>query len=190
MTEVVSRKSELPNTFKRTSLEDDSNLAYQMMVSPKTMGRDRSRVLVVAFYGEYGIGSAGAPDAWYMSAIIKAGLDVHHPNGLIIDLSELNYVWGDNLDMVFSPGDLSTIPFAVVLGDRCKDAVGTLLNCADSNQSIFDLDEFFETTDRAIEYLCAKFDEYNRRQEVYDKSYSRKSWGISTAIWKLLKART
>src|SRR5262245_57191729 len=62
-------------------------------------------LLVVKFKGKYRYGSSGNPDATFMSAMAEAGIVAWGPAGLILDLSELAYEWGDQLEEVFAAGE-------------------------------------------------------------------------------------
>jgi hypothetical protein len=95
-------------------------------------------ILVIRYQGEYPVGSAGNPDARYMYAMATAGIAAFRPFGVIHDLSELGYTWGDMLDMVLDVGpfDESKVQSAVVVGPRCEEAVRTLLLGETSTQPL------------------------------------------------------
>jgi hypothetical protein len=98
--------------------------------------------LIVAFSGEYGIGSRGNVDGEYMAAMVSAALSFTSPWCLVYDFSELNYEWGDMMHKVLCAGDgywnvpataddegwsNRQIDYAIVVSDRCEQAVMSLL---------------------------------------------------------------
>lgn len=87
----------------------------------------RADVLVVGFSGRYRAGSAGNPDATYMRAMVAAGFEAWGASAIVLDLGALEYVWGDELDRVFSFGRERDLPVAVVVGPKCEEAVRTLV---------------------------------------------------------------
>ena len=55
------------------------------------------RILIVQFSGQYGTGSEGNDDAAFMSGALAAGVATWRPQGVVLDLRELQYEWGDGL---------------------------------------------------------------------------------------------
>ncbi len=117
----------------------------------------RRQILVVAYSGEYGVGCEGNADARYMSAMGKMGIELYTPDAVIIDFQDLEYVWGDMLAMVFGLGGLKNyphnIPRAMVVGEKCKKAIETLLFGMESNEPATNEDWIFESMDEAIMYV-------------------------------------
>jgi hypothetical protein len=111
-------------------------------------------ILVIRYTGKYPPGSAGNDDAHYMRAMAKAGVAAFEPWGVIHDLSELIYEWGDRLEIAFvgpeddaNGGELLGAVFgtsnpplagqaAVVVDPQCEDAVRTLLLGENSKEPI------------------------------------------------------
>jgi hypothetical protein len=101
----------------------------------------------------------------------KAGVAAFEAWGVIHDLSELTYDWGDRLDQVFlvgpqdEPGDeLLRAVFgrsnpppagqpAVVVGPRCKEAVRTLLLGENSQEPIEKIGYVFLDLQAAWEFV-------------------------------------
>jgi hypothetical protein len=120
----------------------------------------------VQYIGTYPIGSAGNDDAQFMSAMARAGLVAFAPAGVIHDLSQLTYEWGDRLEMLFSIGldaptkgtELVEYLFgkqpkaeqpAVVIGASCEEAVRTLLLGEDSTAPIDEISWVFRELESA-----------------------------------------
>jgi hypothetical protein len=73
--------------------------------------------LIVQFAGTYRTGSAGNADARYMTAVASAGFEAWQPQGLVFDLRELKYEWGDRIERLigFGRGKGSTLE-AMLMG--------------------------------------------------------------------------
>ena len=92
---------------------------------------------LIAFHGDYRLGSAGADDAQYIKWRINEFCDLspYHISGLILDCRALNYEWGDDLYL-----DASTkphgFPTLVVLNDPQRKPFSYAVR---SDQMRFDL---------------------------------------------------
>lgn len=124
-------------------------------------------VLVVKFIGECGHGSNNNEDAIYMSAMIAAGfIACCYPQGLILDLSELKYEWGDMMsEVVWPPYNLISVsdkeiiyPFAVVISDLNRTGLTSLVK--------------EEMMEKPNEYLFETFNEaLNKVNEMANQRY-------------------
>lgn len=127
-------------TTKQMKLEDLSKVKYEVHIG----NSNYRKIMIIKFIGSYGDGSRGDSDAIYMSAMGKAALEAWRPRGVIIDLSELDYQWGDELDRVFDigSGQYSGAPFptAVLVGKNSEEAIRTLILGINSPQNISELD--------------------------------------------------
>lgn len=87
------------------------------------------RLLVAAFAGEYRPGSSGSPDARLMTAVIAGALVAWPVDGVVLDLRELSYEWGDGMLSVFHPPERTSVPlsWAVVASPRSSPALHSLL---------------------------------------------------------------
>lgn len=110
-------------------------------------------ILIVTYLGHYPFGSSGNSDAHYMFAMGNAALHAYSPSGVIIDMSELHYEWGDMLEMVFGIGSDqyvdSEFPMATVVGPGCREAVRTLIHGENSDKQIEDIGWVFESLEAA-----------------------------------------
>lgn len=133
--------------YSEVRLSELSKIAHSFHIVTSSAGKVVD-ALIIKFVGAYGVGCKGNGDACYMRAVASAGLEAWRPGVLVFDLSELDYVWGDMLQTVLSVGkgkvsvlerlflgktsdisDLkpSDIPTLVVVSDRCRKAVRSLL---------------------------------------------------------------
>src|SRR6266542_6733267 len=80
--------------------------------------------LIISFHGKYRDGSAGDPDAGLIKGIIKTGVSVFDPFSVLIDLTDFEYNWGDNLDLSFEEAEPTKA--VVLVGGKCRQAMSTL----------------------------------------------------------------
>ena len=111
-------------------------------------------ILVISFHGAYRDGSAGSPDAGLIKGIVKTGVSVFDPFSLLIDLSDLEYNWGDNLDLSFEEAEPTRT--VVLVGEKCRRAMSTLYYGINTEKDIVDNEFFFDNFDKAFEKLTTK----------------------------------
>lgn len=155
---------ECMNIFtKQLKLEDLSNIQYEVHTGTSRVV-NYLEIMILKFIGDYGYGSAGNSDATYMSAIGKAVLEAWEPGGLIIDLSDLSYEWGDRIESIFFVGEekyLDTpFPVALIVGRRSEEAIRTLIVGLESNKTIEEIGWVFKDLNSAWEYIESKLNEY------------------------------
>ncbi|MEK5476302.1 hypothetical protein NYE70_05055 [Paenibacillus sp. FSL R5-0407] len=145
-------------------LEDLSEIQYEVHIGSSNVV-NYLKIMVLKFIGEYGFGSAGNSDAIYMRAMGEAVLEAWNPGGLIIDLSELSYEWGDRLEDVFYIGSYKyrdkPFPIALIVGDKSEEAVRTLIVGINSNKALNEIGWVFRDLSSAWEYVESKLKEYD-----------------------------
>ncbi len=114
-------------------------------------------ILIVSYTGQYPFGSSGNSDAHYMFAMGNAALHAYSPSGVIIDMSELHYEWGDMLEMVFGIGSDQYVDaefrWPQFVGPHCREAVRTLIHGGKQRKQIEDIGWVFESLEAAWEYV-------------------------------------
>lgn len=95
-------------------------------VGPGTQDAQHLPCLMVRFAGHYGIGSAGNGDAECMRGLVDLACGLWPHASLVIDLRELHYTWGDEIDKAFRHPDKR--PTALLVGPHCEAALATLLD--------------------------------------------------------------
>ena len=119
-------------------------------------------ILTIKYSGKYGIGSAGNGDAQYMFAKGEYGLNCYEPMAAILDLSEIEYEWGDMMDLVINIGSNqymdAEFPVALVIGEKCSEAIGTLIHGTDSKESATTKDWIFDDFESAWEFVEEKIE--------------------------------
>jgi len=135
--------------FTAVDLTKDGNISYSI----RRWGRDKKPFLSVihlAFAGNYRSGSGGAPDAHYIEGMIRTVYEIWRPSAIILDLRELTYEWGDEMDLVLQPPtDIS----AIVVSPKCEPAISTLCYGIDTKKSVLEEAHFFDALDPAIDYI-------------------------------------
>ena len=77
--------------FKKIDTEFNSKIITSSLLS------EDGRILIVKFKGEHRIGSEGNPDSLYMFSELLKLYFIFEPLLVIVDLSELNYKWGNTI---------------------------------------------------------------------------------------------
>jgi len=87
--------------------------------------------LVIRYSGTYRDGAAGRGDALYIVATATAACKAWWSPCTILDFRDLEYRWGDEMEWVtgitWNPADCAHTPLVVVVGDKCRDALRSLL---------------------------------------------------------------
>lgn len=144
----------MPLELKEQFLAGSGAVSIRYFLTPSEK-RPYLEVLVVRYSGEYPCGSAGNADARYMHAMAKAAVAAFEPWGVIHDLSDLRYEWGDLLEMVFSVGpEVEPSPVAVVVGPSCEEAVRTLCHGINSDEPLDALGWVFRDLQSAWRYVA------------------------------------
>ena len=158
--------------LRERGLNELSKIRVQYFLGPST-GKPALEILLVKYLGTYPYGSAGNADAQFMYAMAKAGVAVFEPWGVVHDLSELSYEWGEMLDIVFGvcpenelPPALQGIfgsslenrraPVAVVVSPGCEEAIRTLLLGLQSDEPIEKIGYVFRDLESAWAYVDAQ----------------------------------
>jgi hypothetical protein len=127
-------------------------------------GKRDTLVQVVAFAGDYGVGSSGNNDAAYMRGVVLSSLAAWDVACVILDLSELSYSWGYALlGVIEAPGELRDqgggflhFPVLIVTSERCRAGLETLL--ANSPESFGNI--LYPSLDDAINAAHVAVGEY------------------------------
>jgi hypothetical protein len=107
-------------------------------------------IVHVAFSGDYRDGSAGAPDAHCIVGMTGIANEVWRPSALIVDLRDLHYTWGDEMDLVLSPPSEFA---AILVGPKCERAISTLWYGINTTQSVLEEPHIFRDFEPAVDYV-------------------------------------
>jgi hypothetical protein len=124
--------------------------------------------LVIKYFGRYRDGAAGKDDALCMVAAAAAAREAWWSPSLILDFRDLEYHWGDEMRWVISTTWNSGIrvhePLAVVVGDKCRDPLRSLL------REKYDID-CVETVDDAYAMCRRKVQDHKQvLKDIRDKA--------------------
>ena len=97
-----------------------------------TMDLPKSDALlgVIKFSGKYGHGSGGSDDALFIDWRINEFCDLDVPlkiSALIVDFSELEYEWGDDLFVYPERLRSEKLPVQIVVNEKCYEAYQGIL---------------------------------------------------------------
>ncbi len=145
--------------LQEARLEDLSSIACRFHIGKHPQESYPKDILVISYEGKYRDGSCGNPDATFMFVMGNAGVQAYNPDAIILDMSDLHYEWGDMLDCVFDVGDEKPCPSAIVVGDGCREAIGTLCFGINSKEDACQHEEIFDTLEDAWTYVTDKLDE-------------------------------
>jgi hypothetical protein len=112
-------------------------------------------IIVFKISGNYKIGSEGNGDGAYISGekgmkeIFKRIKETKY-NGLIVDMEELSYSWGDGLSIFQLEFFKNVIPVAYVAGERCIEGLNSLKKLVSGIDNEVKL---FTNTNEATEYI-------------------------------------
>jgi hypothetical protein len=102
-------------------------------------------VAVLAFTGTYGYGSQGNGDGRFMTAMVHAAIEAWSPNGIILDLRELAYEFGNTILSAIDAGrddenEGWITPTVIVASDSSRTGLTSLLQYTNRppQDSIFD----------------------------------------------------
>jgi hypothetical protein len=138
--------------FTEHRFQEMSEIEVRFFTRPAS-AKPYLKILVVKYTGKYGFGSGGNDDAVYMRAMARAGIETFRPWGVIHDLTELSYEWGDALEEVFIGPTFEPSPMAIVVGPKCEEALRTLLLGLDSKDPIEKAGNVFRSLDAAWAYV-------------------------------------
>jgi hypothetical protein len=115
--------------FKAVSFRELSEIEYNLYLAERPSSYQE--IMLVRFTGVSGIGSRGTDDAVFMRTVLVAALDAWSPFGLVLDLSHLDYRWGDDMTGVLCGGDqycaVSRLPTTVIVSNQCRTGLTSLV---------------------------------------------------------------
>ncbi len=143
-------------SLSTVTFQGDSSIAHSFQLQ-----REPRSILVARFEGVYRVGCKGAPDGRLIQGLTGAALIIWRPSGLILDLRQLSYVWGDEMEEVLGMRGEIKIPFAVVGSELCLPAIGTLIKQFSGFKELktaTDAENVFEGIEEAFDYVGRKID--------------------------------
>jgi hypothetical protein len=125
-------------------LSDLSKLTYRIFAIERKLVRT-VHVTVLEWNGVFGDGSRGNDDGVFMRVTTLAVLSAWHTYGIVFDLRNLNYVWGDKIWEMYGrgidPSGVEDLPYSTVVSDKCMAGFKTCMSI---------IEPAFDTLDEAI----------------------------------------
>jgi len=151
MINKLLRKGEQNKKFRPVNLEEECNgmtCDFSVINFRDTHLID---ILLVKFTGEYRSGSQGKSEQGYLVGMVKLGIEVFRPFKIAIDIQDVKYEWGDDMELLFdAPDQLKTV---VIIGELNRRAISTLLYGIDTDKDVVDNKFFFDDFEAALEKL-------------------------------------
>ena len=87
--------------------------------------------LLIRYSGSYRDGASGQGDALYIVAAAEAARKAWWSRSTILDFRDLEYHWGDEMQwttsIAWEPSIRAQEPLAIIVGNRCREALRSLL---------------------------------------------------------------
>ena len=120
--------------------------------------RAKGTILVIKYDGTCRPGDDGEPDGRFMLAMARAGLTAWEPDGLVVDLTELDCrrrVDGLTSLLYLGEGGFGSenLPQAVVVGPRCEQAIRTFFVGFDAGRRTEETEGWFRDVASAMDYV-------------------------------------
>ena len=135
------------NSFKSVNVQDECNgmeCQFSVMSLKDSVFID---ILHIKFFGEYREGSMGKPELGYMVGMVNLGIEIWKPLKVIIDIRNVKYEWGDDMQILFDEAYNSHIRTIIIVSDKNKYAIETLLGKNDIIYNELAFDNFEEGVD-------------------------------------------
>lgn len=130
--------------LNKIDLKQSSNITCDATIA------EDNTILCVNVFGEYRSGSKGNPDGLYLFSFLVAYYFVFEPIAIILDLSRLEYTWGNTI--------LKSLNFFTEIGrdtdEKNKSII--IIHSPNNRQAIYDVLKFTIESNRI---LCKDYDE-------------------------------
>lgn len=111
-------------------------------------------LLCIKFKGEYRPGSQGKSELGFMTGHFELGRAVWKPFKIIIDISEVIYEWGDDMEILLNISESKSS--VMIIGEKNRRALSTLIYGRETKKDIVDNKFYFDNFDKGIEKLMRK----------------------------------
>ena len=130
------------NSFKKVHIEEECNDMKCQFFVMNLNDSILNDILHVKFDGEYRSGSMGKPELGYLVGMVNLGIEIWSPFKVIIDIRGVKYEWGDDMQILFDQAYNSHLRTIIVVSDKNRYAISTLLDEADIVDNEFTFDDF------------------------------------------------
>ncbi len=108
-------------------------------------------MLHIKYKGTYRSGSSGKSEMGYIIGNYELGAAVWDPFKIIVDISQVEYEWGDDMELLFHIASRENT--IVIVGDKNRHALSTLFYGPYTDKDIVDNDDFFDNLEKGIDHL-------------------------------------
>ena len=110
---------------------DLSKLTYRIFTLERKIAHT-VRLTVLEWNGTFGDGARGNDDGVFIRVTTLAVLASWPAHGIVFDLRNLHYVWGDKIWEMYGrgidPSGVEDLPYATVISDKCKPGFETCMS--------------------------------------------------------------
>ena len=108
--------------------------------------------------GIYKDGSSGSDDAEHARGMMAYAQERYCYSLWLLDLSELKYDWGDDIDLILGMDELEEIDsVAIVVGSECIEAISTLDGLLNPPEYCLTKEGYYDNISDAYEYLLQQY---------------------------------
>ena len=107
--------------FTEVKLTDLSDITHQILLSEHDRF-DTPEFKIIRYIGIYKYGSEGKGDFTYIRAVCQSACEAWWSKATILDFSQLDYQWGDEMDSAIGMAE----PLVILVGEKCRKALKTL----------------------------------------------------------------
>ena len=111
-------------------------------------------ILHIKFSGTYRLGSAGKTELGYMTGNYELGKAIWRPFKIILDISNVEYEWGDDMELLLDISDPKSS--VIIVGDKNRKAISTLIYGIDTKKDIVDNKFYFDNLEKGVQELKRK----------------------------------
>lgn len=131
--------------MEERAFSDLSKLTYRVFAVERRIVHTVC-VTVLEWNGIYRSGSLGNDDGIFMRVTTLAALSAWHAHGIVFDLRNLDYAWGNMIWEMYgrgiSPSGVENLPYATVVSEKCLPGFKTCMSI---------IEPAFDTLERAID---------------------------------------
>lgn len=146
--------SEYKMSLKKVDLEETCNgmaCEYSTLNLKDTHLID---ILCIKYTGKYRYGSLGKTELGYMIGKYELGKAVWTPFKIIIDISNVIYEWGDDMELLLHISDRKSS--VMIVGKKNRKSLSTLMYGMETEKDIVDNKFYFDNFEKGIEKLKRK----------------------------------
>ena len=140
--------------LKKVNLEETCNGMTCEFFTQNLRDTHLIDILHIKFSGTYRLGSAGKTELGYMTGNYELGKAIWRPFKIILDISNVEYEWGDDMELLLDISDPKSS--VIIVGDKNRKAISTLIYGIDTKKDIVDNKFYFDNLEKGVQELKRK----------------------------------